>query len=82
MFYGTECTHCHDMDPIIERVEKEAKVTFTRLEIWHNTANAQLHEELDDGFCGSVPFFYNENTKEKLCGETPYDKLLKWASKK
>ena len=81
-FYGTECVHCREMDPIIERVEKETKVKITRLETWHNSANAKLLEECDNGFCGGVPFFYNEKTGEKLCGEVPYDKLLKWATKK
>ena len=81
-FYGTECVHCKPMEPIIKRVEEAAKVKITRLETWHNAANEKLHQELDDGFCGGVPFFYNEKTKEKLCGEIPYDKLLKWATKK
>ena len=81
-FYGTECVHCKEMEPIMERVAKEAKVKFTRLETWHNSKNAKLLEELDNGFCGGVPFFYNEKTKEKLCGEVPFDKLLKWATKK
>jgi len=70
------------MDPIIERVEKEAKLKIVRLETWHDEANARLLEEYDDGFCGGVPFFYNENTGEKICGEVPFDKLLKWATKK
>ena len=81
-FYGTECVHCKEMDPIIQRVEKEAKMKIIRLETWHNSTNAKLLEKYDNGFCGGVPFFYNENTGEKICGEAPFDKLLKWAKKK
>ncbi len=81
-FYGTECTHCHTMNPIIKRVEQAAKIKITRLETWHNAKNAKLLKEVDNGFCGGVPFFYNEKTGEKLCGEVSYEKLLKWATKK
>ncbi len=70
------------MDPILTQVEKQAKVKFTKLETWHNEENAKLLQTYDDGFCGGVPFFYNEKTKEKICGEIPFDKLLKWARKK
>ena len=23
MFFGIECEHCHDMDPLVEKLEKE-----------------------------------------------------------
>ena len=79
-FFGTECVHCEEMTPLIERVEEDLEVTIQRLECWHNEENDQLREQFDDGFCGSVPFFYNKKTGKKLCGSVNYDKLKEWAS--
>jgi len=80
MFYGTECPHCHDMDPLVEKLEKEKKVKVEKLEVWHNSKNSKLMGELDNGFCGGVPFFFNEKTGAKICGAVSYDKLKEWAS--
>ncbi|HHT9120821.1 MAG TPA: thioredoxin family protein [Candidatus Hypogeohydataceae bacterium YC41] len=83
-FYGTECVHCKKMDPLIERLEREQGVKITRLEVWHNSQNAALMENVDRDekglpFCGGIPFFYNEKTGKKICGETTYEELKKWA---
>lgn len=83
-FYGTECVHCREVDPLIERLEKEEGVKVTRLEVWHNSENAALMKKLDKDekgrtFCGGVPFFYNEKTGKKICGSTSYEKLREWA---
>ena len=83
-FYGTECVHCKEMDPLRERLEKEEDIKITRLEVWHNSENARLLEEYDnDGkgnkVCGGVPFFVNEKTGKKICGNTGYEKLKEWA---
>jgi len=86
-FYGTECTHCKEMEPIIERVQKELGIKITRLEVWHNSENAKLLQKYDkdeqgNEFCGGVPFFYNEKTGKKICGNTKYEKLKAWAEGK
>lgn len=83
-FYGTECVHCREVDPLIEKLEKEEGVKITRLEVWHNSENAALMDKLDrdekgQTLCGGVPFFYNEKTGKKICGTTSYEKLKKWA---
>ena len=78
-FFGTECLHCHKMDPFIEKLEKEKKIQFKKIEVWHNEKNASLLRKLDDGKCGGVPFFYNEKTKKWICGETSYEELKKFA---
>lgn len=83
-FYGTECVHCREVDPLIEKLEKEEGVKVTRLEVWHNSENAALMDKLDrdekgQTLCGGVPFFYNEKTGKKICGTTSYEKLKKWA---
>ena len=41
-FYGTECVHCNEMRPMVEKLEKEIKIKFTRIEVWHNSKNAEL----------------------------------------
>jgi len=86
-FYGTECVHCRDMEPLIEKLNKEHKIKITRLEVWHNSENAKLLKKYDrdeDGneFCGGIPFFFNEKTGKKICGNTKFEKLKVWAEVK
>ena len=81
-FYGTECVHCIFMKPWIEKLEKEMKVKVTRIEVWHNEANARRLEEIDRGKCGGVPFFFNKKTGGWICGSVGYDKLRNWATGK
>jgi thiol-disulfide isomerase/thioredoxin len=80
MFYGTECTHCHEMDPLVKQLEEELKVEVEKLETWHNDTNMVKLKELDDGKCGGVPFFYNKKNKKWLCGSVSYGKLKEWAT--
>ena len=79
MFYGTECVHCHEAMPLVEKVEKELKVKIQKLETWHNSKNKELLKKLDNKKCGGVPFFYNEKTKKWLCGVDFYKELKTWA---
>ena len=79
MFYGTECTHCHEMIPLVEKLEKEKSIKITRLETWHDSKNAKLLKTYDNGKCGGVPFFYNEKTKKFICGSVDYEEFKKWA---
>jgi thiol-disulfide isomerase/thioredoxin len=78
-FYGTECIHCHEMEPLVERLEKEEGVTIKKLEVWHNAQNAEMMRQYDKGYCGGVPFFYNTRTGKWICGSTSYEKLREWA---
>lgn len=84
MFTGTECTHCKEMHPLVEQLEKETGLKVEHLEVWHNAENAAFLESIDknqDGsvFCGGIPLFYNEKTGKKLCGNQKYEKLKAWA---
>jgi thiol-disulfide isomerase/thioredoxin len=79
-FTGDECTHCKEMEPIVEQVEKELGVRFAKIEVWHNSENATYLKSIDvdengNEFCGGIPFFYNEKTKAKICGNTTVEKL-------
>jgi thiol-disulfide isomerase/thioredoxin len=78
-FYGTECVHCHEMQPLIEQLEKEEGIILTRLEVWHNSENAAIMQQCDDGKCGGVPFFFNKKTGKWICGSVDYEELKKWA---
>ena len=78
-FYGTECPHCITMQPLIERLEKEENAKIERLEVWHNADNAKKMEEYDKNLCGGVPFFFNTETKQHICGEASYEELKSWA---
>ncbi len=79
-FYGEECEYCQAMRPLVECVEKEARVTVDRFEIWHNDKNRKMMDTYDKQNCGGVPFFYNKKSKRWICGEATYEELLAWAS--
>ena len=81
-FYGRECPHCALMKPIVENVEKELNIEFSKLEVWHSEKNHKVMEKhygaLEDACGGSpgVPSFYNEKTKKALCGEVGEQTLI------
>lgn len=82
LFNGTECVHCHEMEPLVERLEKETGIKIEKLEVWHNAKNAKLLQELDKGYCGGIPFFFNKKTGKWICGSASYEKLKDWAAGK
>lgn len=82
-FYGKECPHCIRMTPIITEVEAKANVTFSRLEVWHNSGNARLFERYSEEIsrvCGDVgvPTFYDMRSGRALCGEVSESELLEF----
>ena len=81
-FFGTECSHCHAMDPLVARLQDEQGVTIRKLEVWHNEENAKLMREYDKGYCGGVPFFFNTKMGTWLCGSVSYERLRDWAQGK
>ena len=78
-FYGTECVHCHEMRPFVERLEKEEGAKVQRVEVWHNAENLNFMRQYDRGYCGGVPCFFNTKTGKWICGSTNYEKLKEWA---
>jgi thiol-disulfide isomerase/thioredoxin len=78
-FYGEECPDCIRMQARISRLEKEEGISLVPYEVWHNADNDELCMKYDDGRCGGIPFFYNTQTKESLCGEVTYKELKDWA---
>jgi len=79
-FYGTECVHCHEMDPIVAKLESEG-IKFEKLEIWHDSKNKARYDKCDSEVkCTGVPYFYNESSKKGICGATSYEELKKLAA--
>ena len=78
-FYGTECPHCIEMEPLVKKLEKELKVKVERKEIWHNSKNKAEFDKIAQGKCAGVPFFFNKKTNKWICGEASYVDLKKRA---
>lgn len=78
-FYGETCPHCIAMKPLIEKMEKELDVKVESYEVWNNEENAKKMKEYDKGLCGGVPFFFNTESGNFLCGGVEYDELVAWA---
>lgn len=78
-FYGDGCPHCEKMEPKVEQLEDEENVEVEQLETWNDKENAEKLQEFDDGKCGGVPFFYNTESEEFICGETDLETLKAWA---
>lgn len=81
-FYGRECGHCHNMFPLVEKLEKELGVKVEKLEVWYDKENQKKMAEYGKGRCLGVPFFYNTETGDLICGEDSYEALKKWAKAK
>jgi len=87
MFFGQECPHCKMMLPFVEKIERETGVSIERLEVWHETKNADLMRSLKDVIlpkCGGqlrIPTFLNTETNDVICGEVGYEALKEWVTK-
>lgn len=63
-FYGDGCPHCKDVDDFVKANNIDQKVSFTRLEVWYNKANAELLAQVAQK-CNitsstvGVPFLYD-----------------------
>lgn len=79
-FYGDGCPHCEKMESTVEQVEEDEDIEVTKLEVWNDKENARKMQEFDDGKCGGVPFFYNTETEEWICGEADLETLRTWAT--
>ena len=79
-FTGTECSHCKSMEPVINQVEKDLKISFNRKEVWHNMANQDEFRKLAAGKCDGIPFFYNKKTEKSICGRASFESLKAWAT--
>ncbi|MFB6291774.1 MAG: TlpA family protein disulfide reductase [Candidatus Nanohaloarchaea archaeon] len=80
MFYGDTCPHCEKMMPKVEELEENQDVEVEQLEVWNDEENAGKMQEYAEGRCRGVPFFFNTETEEYICGETDQETLNAWAT--
>ncbi|MDP3917384.1 MAG: hypothetical protein Q8Q42_03815 [Nanoarchaeota archaeon] len=59
MFFDIVCTHCHEMDPLVDDLEKKEGVIVRRLEVWHDDKNMTELKKYDDGECCGVQLTKN-----------------------
>lgn len=78
-YEGTECVHCKEMEPLVQRLEQEKGVTVTRKECYHNEKNRQELMKAAEGKCQGIPFFLNTKTGKFICGTATYEQLVEWA---
>lgn len=80
-FYGEECPHCQRMLKITDKIMQDfPSIHIERKEIWHDKKNMALVKEYDvEDSCGGIPFYYDTETKQWLCGEVTYEELKDWA---
>lgn len=79
-FYGLECPNCIVVEKHVDKLISEG-VNIKKVEVWHNTENDKLLEELDKGedMCGGVPFLLNQITGKTICGEATYKEVKSWS---
>ncbi|MFA7319036.1 MAG: hypothetical protein WC022_00330 [Parcubacteria group bacterium] len=63
LFYGEQCPHCQDVEKYIADHQLDKKVSFSKLEVWSNKANANMMAQKAQA-CGiktdslGVPFLW------------------------
>ena len=84
MFVGTECPHCALMRPLVAKLSFDTGLVVEEHDTWKNEADYRLlenyQEAVGDSACTGIPFFYNTETNNYLCGEVSYKKLKGWAT--
>ena len=87
MFYGKECPHCHVTMKAVKKLEKDDKIEFELVEVWHSEKNQKRMKKFNgllSESCGGmvVPAFIDELKKRALCGEQTYEDLKEWVNSK
>ena len=75
LFYGRDCSNCEKMEPIIEKLEQELSVKFTRREVWHHPRNAGMMIKYS---CKKLPMFLNKDSGDYVCGPVTDEELRAW----
>lgn len=78
-FYGETCSHCIKMMPIVDKLIDEG-IPIDKMEVWNNDKNSKKMTEYSFERCPGVPFFFNTDSNQWICGESDEDTLRKWAS--
>ena len=83
MFIGTDCPHCAAMEPLLNKLSFDTGIVIEKRDTWKNESDYRLlenyQEKTGDKECDGIPFFYNTETQDYLCGEVNYKTLKNWA---
>ncbi|GAB66776.1 hypothetical protein PCYB_101260 [Plasmodium cynomolgi strain B] len=79
-FHSEDCEYCNSMKKLLTKLKEEEGVNFLKLEMYENSYNFELLQQLDyDNLCGGLPYYYNLKTHYNICGATTYHNLRNWA---
>ncbi|EDL43940.1 hypothetical protein PVIIG_01859 [Plasmodium vivax India VII] len=79
-FHSEDCEYCNSMEKLLTKLKEEEGVNFLKLEMYENSYNFELLQQLDyDNLCGGLPYYYNLKTHYNICGATTYHNLRNWA---
>ncbi len=80
-YFGGRCPYTAKVAPQVACLELHLGQRLSRFETWDDADNhAQWVGVGGQDNCGGVPFFYNRETGESICGATSCDLLKKWAA--
>ncbi|MFW6048302.1 MAG: glutaredoxin family protein [Candidatus Natronoplasma sp.] len=82
LFFGKECPECKNVMEKLGRLEEDENIKVSQYEVWHNSKNQSLMMKYTEERCIGVPFLFNKETGEYICGESNYERIKKWAKGK
>lgn len=80
-FYGGACPYTPRAEKLIQCLERHTQRPVVRMETWQNKDNYDKFVEVGGpDKCGGVPFLFNMETKESICGvPRTLDQVKQWA---
>ena len=80
-YYGGRCPYTAKVAPQVACLELHLGQRLSRFETWESEANHRQWVAVGgQENCGGVPFFFNRETGESICGATSCDLLKNWAA--
>mmetsp|Transcript_5575 Transcript_5575/g.5764 ORF Transcript_5575/g.5764 Transcript_5575/m.5764 type:complete len:123 (+) Transcript_5575:145-513(+) len=80
-FYGESCPFTRRAEPHVQCLENNIGRRLQRFEVYGSKENQELYAKLGGiENCGGVPYFYNLETGESICGLSQCAALIDWAT--
>jgi len=79
-FHSDNCDFCDQMEPVLQRLEKDLDTKIRRINIMRRKEFGSLLEVVGFDECGTLPFYYNRRTGQAICGATSYLNLKRWGT--
>jgi hypothetical protein len=70
IFYGAGCPECEEIRLEMAQLSYKRGFQYSEKEVWNNTTNAQLFDELVDQSIDAVPVIYHTKTQSVWAGES------------